>query len=156
MNVKDLELHDKVTVGVGVPLQLAWSIWGWVAVSVRVFNLVHSQSQRKQSDKCTQLIKLDIICTCFWCKVWKCCTREQVTTAFNFTSNWMTEWLELLLSQTLKANANHFCDPGKNCCIWNSRELKQWWRRRQVKLNYFIFFQWNSRLSRSLQYANGS
>ena len=36
---------------------------------------------------------------------------EQVTTAFGFTSNGMTEWLELLLSQSrslyqLKANAN--------------------------------------------------
>ena len=35
MNVKDLELHDKVTVGVGIPLQLAWSILGWYAVSVK-------------------------------------------------------------------------------------------------------------------------
>jgi len=35
MNVADLELHDKVTVGVGVPTQLAWSILGWCAVSVK-------------------------------------------------------------------------------------------------------------------------
>ena len=35
MNVADLELHDKVTVGVGIPFQLAWSILGWFAVSVK-------------------------------------------------------------------------------------------------------------------------
>jgi len=35
MDVTDLELHDKVTVGVGVPFQLAWSILGWCAVSIK-------------------------------------------------------------------------------------------------------------------------
>jgi len=35
MNVTDLELRDKVTVGVGVPFQLAWSILGWCAVSIK-------------------------------------------------------------------------------------------------------------------------
>ena len=33
-NVKDLVVGDKITVGVGIPLQLAWSILGWFAVSI--------------------------------------------------------------------------------------------------------------------------
>ena len=33
-NVQDLVVGDKITVGVGIPLQLAWSILGWFAVSI--------------------------------------------------------------------------------------------------------------------------
>ncbi|XP_020625617.1 uncharacterized protein LOC110063004 [Orbicella faveolata] len=40
MNVTDLELRDKVTVGVGVPFQLAWSILGWCAMRREMMILV--------------------------------------------------------------------------------------------------------------------
>ena len=33
-NVQNLGVGDKITVGVGIPLQLAWSILGWFAVSI--------------------------------------------------------------------------------------------------------------------------
>ena len=39
-NVRDLVVGDKITVGVGIPLQLAWSILGWFAVST-VFLVLH-------------------------------------------------------------------------------------------------------------------
>ncbi|KAJ7331212.1 hypothetical protein OS493_019994 [Desmophyllum pertusum] len=40
MNVTDLELHDKVTIGIGIPLQLAWSILGWFAMRRELMILV--------------------------------------------------------------------------------------------------------------------
>ncbi|KAL9959551.1 hypothetical protein ACROYT_G032882 [Oculina patagonica] len=40
MNVTDLELKDKVTVGVGIPFQLAWSILGWFAMRRELMILV--------------------------------------------------------------------------------------------------------------------
>lgn len=65
---------------------------------------------------------------------------EQVTTAFGFTSNGMTEWFANRIAYTnwKQMQITLICNPGENCCIWNIRELKQWWQRRQVKLNLYF------------------
>ena len=36
MKVNDLKVGDKITVGIGIPFQLFWSILGWCAVSIEV------------------------------------------------------------------------------------------------------------------------
>lgn len=36
MKVNDLQVGDKITVGIGIPFQLFWSILGWCAVSIKV------------------------------------------------------------------------------------------------------------------------
>ena len=41
-NITDLQLGDKLTVGIGVPFQLFWSILGWFAVCINICILLTS------------------------------------------------------------------------------------------------------------------
>ncbi|CAH3112548.1 unnamed protein product [Pocillopora meandrina] len=62
-NVQDLGVGDKITVGVGIPLQLAWSILGWFAMRKERMILVQLFIPLSFVEPCYLIYKIYKVCS---------------------------------------------------------------------------------------------